>query len=84
MNCDVHLHTFKEMTVFSALFSAFRVNLGHLAKKVLLIFQDDCVERYEEALALHGSSMRYKPQASPEVLGLWFLDMVGMGAGILH
>ncbi|NXG69746.1 IKKE kinase, partial [Baryphthengus martii] len=35
-----------------------KVNLGHLAKKVLLIFQDDCVQRYQEALALHGSRMR--------------------------
>ncbi|NXD69232.1 IKKE kinase, partial [Eolophus roseicapillus] len=35
-----------------------KVNLGHLARKVLLIFQDDCVERYQEALTLHGSSMR--------------------------
>ncbi|NWS44345.1 IKKE kinase, partial [Probosciger aterrimus] len=35
-----------------------KVNLGHLARKVLLIFQDDCVEQYQEALALHGSSMR--------------------------
>lgn len=60
------------------------MNLGHLARKVLLIFQDDCVERYKEALALHGSSMRYKLQPSPEVVGLWFLDMVGIGAGILH
>ncbi|XP_074706292.1 inhibitor of nuclear factor kappa-B kinase subunit epsilon isoform X2 [Strix aluco] len=35
-----------------------KVNLGHLARKVLLIFQDDCVQRYQEALALHGSRMR--------------------------
>ncbi|NWW93646.1 IKKE kinase, partial [Rhynochetos jubatus] len=35
-----------------------KVNLGHLARKVLLIFQDDCVQRYQEALALHGSGMR--------------------------
>ncbi|NWJ04132.1 IKKE kinase, partial [Crypturellus undulatus] len=35
-----------------------KVNLGHLAKKVLLIFQDDCVKRYQEMLALHGSRMR--------------------------
>ncbi|XP_010072272.1 PREDICTED: inhibitor of nuclear factor kappa-B kinase subunit epsilon, partial [Pterocles gutturalis] len=34
-----------------------KVNLGHLARKVLLIFQDDCVQRYQEALALHGSRM---------------------------
>ncbi|KAM8795872.1 inhibitor of nuclear factor kappa-B kinase subunit epsilon [Eudromia elegans] len=35
-----------------------KVNLGHLAKKVLLIFQDCCVQRYQEMLALHGSRMR--------------------------
>ncbi|XP_065505503.1 inhibitor of nuclear factor kappa-B kinase subunit epsilon isoform X2 [Caloenas nicobarica] len=35
-----------------------KVNLGHLARKVLLIFQDDCVQRYQEALTLHGSRMR--------------------------
>ncbi|XP_009989604.1 PREDICTED: inhibitor of nuclear factor kappa-B kinase subunit epsilon [Tauraco erythrolophus] len=35
-----------------------KVNLGHLARKVLLIFQDSCVQQYQEALALHGSRMR--------------------------
>ncbi|NXG64443.1 IKKE kinase, partial [Hemiprocne comata] len=35
-----------------------KVNLGHLARKVLLIFQDDCVQRYQEALTLHSSRMR--------------------------
>ncbi|NWY03256.1 IKKE kinase, partial [Nothoprocta ornata] len=35
-----------------------KVNLGHLARKVLLIFQDDCVQRYQKMLALHGSRMR--------------------------
>ncbi|NXD12059.1 IKKE kinase, partial [Nothocercus nigrocapillus] len=35
-----------------------KVNLGHLARKVLLIFQDHCVQRYQEMLALHGSRMR--------------------------
>ncbi|NXG31597.1 IKKE kinase, partial [Dromaius novaehollandiae] len=35
-----------------------KVNLGHLARKVLLIFQDDCVQKYQEVLALHGSRMR--------------------------
>ncbi|NXN19145.1 IKKE kinase, partial [Indicator maculatus] len=35
-----------------------KLNLGHLARKVLLIFQDDCVQQYQEALALHGSRMR--------------------------
>uniref|UniRef100_A0A663FBS5 Inhibitor of nuclear factor kappa B kinase subunit epsilon n=1 Tax=Aquila chrysaetos chrysaetos TaxID=223781 RepID=A0A663FBS5_AQUCH len=38
-----------------------KVNLGHLARKVLLIFQDNCVQQYQEALALHGSRMRYQP-----------------------
>ncbi|NXG43309.1 IKKE kinase, partial [Psilopogon haemacephalus] len=35
-----------------------KLNLGHLARKVLSIFQDDCVQQYQEALALHGSRMR--------------------------
>ncbi|NXL84464.1 IKKE kinase, partial [Alectura lathami] len=35
-----------------------KVNLGHLARKALLIFQDACAQRYQEALALHGSSTR--------------------------
>ncbi|NXJ67173.1 IKKE kinase, partial [Rostratula benghalensis] len=35
-----------------------KVNLGHLAKKVLSIFQEDCAHRYQEALALHSSRMR--------------------------
>ncbi|NXY50080.1 IKKE kinase, partial [Ceuthmochares aereus] len=35
-----------------------KVNLGHLARKVLLIFQEDCVQQYQEALALHSSRMR--------------------------
>lgn len=38
----------------------FRVNLGHLARKVLLIFQDECVRQYQDVLALHGSRMRYQ------------------------
>ncbi|NXR15794.1 IKKE kinase, partial [Semnornis frantzii] len=35
-----------------------KLNLGHLARRVLSIFQDDCVQQYQEALALHGSRMR--------------------------
>eukprot|EP00076_Gallus_gallus_P049546 XP_428036.4 inhibitor of nuclear factor kappa-B kinase subunit epsilon isoform X2 [Gallus gallus] len=35
-----------------------KVNLGDLARKVLLIFQDKCAQRYQEALVLHGSRMR--------------------------
>eukprot|EP00075_Anas_platyrhynchos_P011670 XP_027300923.1 inhibitor of nuclear factor kappa-B kinase subunit epsilon isoform X1 [Anas platyrhynchos] len=35
-----------------------KVNLGHLARKVLLIFQDECVRQYQDVLALHGSRMR--------------------------
>lgn len=48
-------------------FSLFRLNLGSLARKVLSIFQNDCVQQYQEALALHSSRMRYQP--SPGVLG---------------
>lgn len=39
----------------------FRLNLGNLARKVLSIFQNDCVQQYQEALALHSSRMRYRP-----------------------
>ncbi|NXA69879.1 IKKE kinase, partial [Mohoua ochrocephala] len=35
-----------------------KLNLGSLARKVLSIFQNDCVQQYQEALALHGSRMR--------------------------
>lgn len=34
--------------------------MGHLARKVLLIFQDECVRQYQDVLALHGSRMRYQ------------------------
>ncbi|NWT11778.1 IKKE kinase, partial [Vireo altiloquus] len=34
-----------------------KLNLGNLARKVLSIFQN-CVQQYQEALALHGSRMR--------------------------
>uniref|UniRef100_A0A8B9S8E0 Inhibitor of nuclear factor kappa B kinase subunit epsilon n=1 Tax=Apteryx owenii TaxID=8824 RepID=A0A8B9S8E0_APTOW len=55
-----------------------KVNLGHLARKVLLIFQDDCVQKYQEVLALHGSRMRYRPCSAlalgvtPQVSGCSF------------
>lgn len=32
--------------------------MGNLARKVLSIFQNDCVQQYQEALALHSSRMR--------------------------
>ncbi|NWY36630.1 IKKE kinase, partial [Sylvia atricapilla] len=35
-----------------------KMNLGSLARKVLSIFQNDCVQQYQEALALHSSRMR--------------------------
>ncbi|OXB67162.1 hypothetical protein ASZ78_015803 [Callipepla squamata] len=35
-----------------------KVNLGHLARKVLLIFQEECAQKYQEALALHSSRTR--------------------------
>uniref|UniRef100_A0A8C3Y9P0 Inhibitor of nuclear factor kappa B kinase subunit epsilon n=1 Tax=Catharus ustulatus TaxID=91951 RepID=A0A8C3Y9P0_CATUS len=36
-----------------------KLNLGSLARRVLSIFQKDCVQQYQEALALHSSRMRY-------------------------
>ncbi|NXH48037.1 IKKE kinase, partial [Dicaeum eximium] len=35
-----------------------KLNLGSLARKVLSIFQNNCVQQYQEALALHSSRMR--------------------------
>uniref|UniRef100_A0A8D0L6E9 TANK-binding kinase 1 coiled-coil domain-containing protein n=1 Tax=Sphenodon punctatus TaxID=8508 RepID=A0A8D0L6E9_SPHPU len=35
-----------------------KLNLGHLAKKVLSVFQDDCVQKYQAALSAHGNQMR--------------------------
>ncbi|XP_064492064.1 inhibitor of nuclear factor kappa-B kinase subunit epsilon [Pseudopipra pipra] len=35
-----------------------KMNLGNLARKVLSIFQNDCVKQYQDALALHSSRMR--------------------------
>ncbi|XP_067387605.1 inhibitor of nuclear factor kappa-B kinase subunit epsilon [Emydura macquarii macquarii] len=35
-----------------------KLNLGHLAKKVLSVFQDDCVQKYQAVLATHGSITR--------------------------
>nr|XP_056700536.1 inhibitor of nuclear factor kappa-B kinase subunit epsilon isoform X1 [Euleptes europaea] len=35
-----------------------KVNLGHLAKKVLSVFQDDCAQQYQAALSAHGTRMR--------------------------
>ncbi|NWI00342.1 IKKE kinase, partial [Tichodroma muraria] len=35
-----------------------KLHLGNLARKVLSIFQNDCVQQYQEALALHSSRMR--------------------------
>ncbi|CAM4608845.1 inhibitor of nuclear factor kappa-B kinase subunit epsilon isoform X2 [Lepidochelys kempii] len=35
-----------------------KLNLGHLAKKVLSVFQEDCVQKYQVVLATHGSIMR--------------------------
>ncbi|NXW79458.1 IKKE kinase, partial [Hirundo rustica] len=35
-----------------------KLNLGSLARRVLSIFQNGCVQQYQEALALHSSRMR--------------------------
>ncbi|XP_072774804.1 inhibitor of nuclear factor kappa-B kinase subunit epsilon isoform X2 [Taeniopygia guttata] len=35
-----------------------KLNLGSLARRVLSIFQNECVQQYQEALALHSSRMR--------------------------
>ncbi|TFK00456.1 maestro heat-like repeat-containing protein family member 1 [Platysternon megacephalum] len=35
-----------------------KMNLGHLAKKVLSIFQEDCVQKYQAMLVIHGNITR--------------------------
>ncbi|XP_053101113.1 inhibitor of nuclear factor kappa-B kinase subunit epsilon [Hemicordylus capensis] len=35
-----------------------KLNLGHLAKNVLSVFQDNCVQQYQAALLAHGIRMR--------------------------
>ncbi|XP_014375936.1 inhibitor of nuclear factor kappa-B kinase subunit epsilon isoform X1 [Alligator sinensis] len=35
-----------------------KLNLGHLARKVISIFQDDCVQKYQDVLGGHGNRMR--------------------------
>ncbi|XP_044528445.1 inhibitor of nuclear factor kappa-B kinase subunit epsilon [Gracilinanus agilis] len=35
-----------------------KVNFGHLAKRLLLLFQEDCVQKYQAALLTHGKRMR--------------------------
>ncbi|KAH0618893.1 hypothetical protein JD844_018418 [Phrynosoma platyrhinos] len=35
-----------------------KLNLGHSAKKVISVFQDNCVQHYQAALSEHGTRMR--------------------------
>uniref|UniRef100_A0A7M4ELH2 Inhibitor of nuclear factor kappa B kinase subunit epsilon n=1 Tax=Crocodylus porosus TaxID=8502 RepID=A0A7M4ELH2_CROPO len=35
-----------------------KLNLGRLARKVISIFQDDCVQKYQDVLGAHGNRMR--------------------------
>ncbi|KAM9000608.1 inhibitor of nuclear factor kappa-B kinase subunit epsilon isoform X2 [Sarcophilus harrisii] len=35
-----------------------KVNFGHLAKRLLLVFQEDCVQKYQAALLIHSKRMR--------------------------
>uniref|UniRef100_K7F6S3 Serine/threonine-protein kinase TBK1 n=1 Tax=Pelodiscus sinensis TaxID=13735 RepID=K7F6S3_PELSI len=35
-----------------------KLNLGHLAKKVLSVFQEECVQKYQAVLAAHGNRTR--------------------------
>lgn len=36
----------------------FRVNFSHLAKRLLQVFQEDCVQKYRASLVTHGDRMR--------------------------
>uniref|UniRef100_A0A674IPE7 Protein kinase domain-containing protein n=1 Tax=Terrapene triunguis TaxID=2587831 RepID=A0A674IPE7_9SAUR len=42
-----------------------KMNLGHLAKKVLSIFQENCVQKYQAMLAIHGNITRYPGSSFP-------------------
>lgn len=39
-------------------FCLFRVNFSHLAKRLLQVFQEECVQRYQASLVTHGKRMR--------------------------
>lgn len=36
----------------------FRVNFSHLAKRLLQVFQEECVQKYQTSLVTHGNRMR--------------------------
>lgn len=36
----------------------FRVNFSHLAKRLLKVFQEECVQKYQASLVAHGKRMR--------------------------
>ncbi|XP_012494269.1 PREDICTED: inhibitor of nuclear factor kappa-B kinase subunit epsilon-like isoform X2 [Propithecus coquereli] len=35
-----------------------KVNFSHLAKRLLQVFQEECVQKYQESLVTHGKRMR--------------------------
>lgn len=35
-----------------------RVNFSHLAKRLLQVFQEECVQKYQASLVTHGNRMR--------------------------
>lgn len=39
-------------------FYLFRVNFSHLAKRLLQVFQEECVQKYQASLVTHGKRMR--------------------------
>lgn len=39
-------------------FCLFRVNFSHLAKRLLQVFQEERVQKYQASLATHGKRMR--------------------------
>lgn len=41
----------------------FRVNFSHLAKRLLQVFQEECVQKYQTSLVTHGNRMRLVHQA---------------------
>lgn len=39
-------------------FCLFRMNFSHLAKRLLQVFQEECVQKYQASLVTHGKRMR--------------------------
>lgn len=43
---------------YASLLGLPRVNFSHLAKRLLQVFQEECVQKYQASLVTHGKWMR--------------------------